>query len=211
MISRISNINFTPTEISAENLSKERVSGSVYVVGNTVLDNLTKCGYGVYGNKIIVTIHRRENHDIIHEWFSEINKLAIQYPYYEFILPIHPNPNVRKHINLLTDVNVVEPMHHDKLIQILKDCRLIITDSGGLQEEGSFFNKKVIVCRKTTERPEGIATGHLHMCQSPAQLHQLFYDIEKYPFINEKCPYGDGNSSEIVKKIINEEFQRTFF
>jgi UDP-N-acetylglucosamine 2-epimerase len=82
---------------------------------------------------------------------------------------------------------------------------LIISDSGGLQEEGSFFNKKVIVCRKTTERPEGIGTGHLHMCDSPEDLGELFGKLEENPYISENCPYGDGHTSEKVLEILRNE------
>ena len=78
----------------------------------------------------------------------------------------------------------------------------MITDSGGLQEEGSFFNKKVIVCRQTTERPEGINTGHLYMCKMPGKLKHLFEEINDNFSIDSICPYGDGTSSEKVKNII---------
>ena len=139
-------------------------------------------------------------------WFRAVNELAVLYPDLEFILPIHPNPNVKKWEHLLTNVSVVEPLEHDELITILKDCKLVISDSGGLQEEGSFFNKKVIVCRKTTERPEGINTGHLHLCYDPIFLKDLFGKLVKNPYICETCPYGDGNAAEKIKKILDEEF-----
>jgi len=205
MIARISDVNFSPTQLSADNLISERILGKIHVVGNTVLDNLIKYDTGSYGNTILVTLHRRENHHWIDEWFKTINQLAIDYSQYKFVLPIHPNPNVQKYKHLLTNVNVIEPMTHDETIKVLKDCKLIITDSGGLQEEGSFFNKKVIVCRKTTERPEGIDTGHLYMCNQPYQLKELFEILQKNYFIDSKCPYGDGNSSEKILKIINYE------
>jgi UDP-N-acetylglucosamine 2-epimerase (non-hydrolysing) len=205
MIARLADVNFAPTELSAQNLFEERVKGKIHIVGNTVLDNLTKYDKGTYGDTILVTMHRRENHHWMEDWFKEINKLANTYPQYRFVLPIHPNPNVQKWRHLLPDVNVVEPMSHDETIKVLKDSKLVITDSGGLQEEGSFFNKKVIVCRKTTERPEGIETGHLHLCDSPEHLRGLFDVLEKDYYISEPCPYGDGKSAEKVKRIIYEE------
>ena len=206
MIARLANINLCPTNLSQKNLINEGVHGLCYVVGNTVLDNLLpykrKCEYT---NKVLVTLHRRENHHQMGKWFEEVNKLAKINPELEFILPIHPNPNVKKHKHLLINVNVVEPLSHPELLDILVKCKLVISDSGGLQEEGSFFNKKVIVCRETTERPEAIKTGHLHLCSSPKNLASKFgYLINNY-YINEICPYGDGNSSNKIYKIINNE------
>jgi UDP-N-acetylglucosamine 2-epimerase (non-hydrolysing) len=103
-------------------------------------------------------------------------------------------------------VDVIEPLTHDETIKLLRDCKLVITDSGGLQEEGSFFDKKVIVCRKTTERPEGINTGHLYMCEEPKKLSQLFGELENNSYICEPCPYGDGKAAEKIKKILDEKF-----
>ena len=91
------------------------------------------------------------------------------------------------------------------MLDILVKCKLIISDSGGLQEEGSFFNKKVIVCRKTTERPEGIETGHLYICDSPDNLNNIFNIIINDFEINSNCPYGDGKSSVKFKNLLNEK------
>ena len=201
MISRISNFNFAPTQVSSSNLFNEKVDGNSYVVGNTVLDNLVeykdKCEYT---NKVLITLHRRENHHWMDKWFKTINDIAVSHPELEFILPIHPNPNVQKHKHLLTNVKVIEPLDHSSLLNILVKCKLVISDSGGLQEEGTFLNKKVIVCRKTTERPEAIYTGHLHMCSSPNKLKKLFELLNKEFYINMPCPYGDGNSSKKILK-----------
>ena len=205
MIARISDVNFAPTKRSEMNLRDEAVNGAVYVTGNTVLDNLTKYEAPIYGKKILVTLHRRENHHIMKEWFEEIDKLATEYSDYEFILPIHPNPNVQKHKHLLKNVNVVDPLSHDATMRILRECSLVISDSGGLQEEGSFFNKKVIVCRLTTERPEGIETGHLHLCDEPNKLGFLFGNLIKNSYLYTTCPYGDGKAAQKIKKILDEE------
>ena len=203
MIARISDVNLCPTELSRDNLISEKVNGICHVVGNTVLDILLpykeKCEYT---NKVLVTLHRRENHHWMNEWFEIINNLAKDNPDMEFILPIHPNPNVKKHKHLLTHVNVIDPLSHEELLDILVKVKFVISDSGGLQEEGSFFNKKVIVCRKTTERPEGIDTGHLYMCGSPIELPLLFDIINKESVVNNDCPYGDGKSSEKIRKIL---------
>ena len=203
MISRIADINFAPTTLSAQNLKNEGVFGKIHVVGNTVLDNLKKFKNGVYNKQILITLHRRENHHIMDKWFQEVENLALKYKDYRFIFPIHPNPNVIKHIDILKNVDVINPMNHTEFINILKDCSLVISDSGGIQEESVFFNKKVIVCRKTTERPEGINTGHLHLCSSPEKLEKLFDNLIKNCYINGECPYGDGNSAQKIKKILN--------
>ena len=205
MISRISDVNFCPTKASQANLAKENTQGNSYVVGNTVLDNLLKFKQDCeYKNKVLVTLHRRENHEKMDIWFKMVDDLAIKYPYLEFILPIHPNPNVQKHKHILQNVKVVNPLPHKELLDILVKCKLVVTDSGGLQEEGCFFNKKVIICRKTTERPEGIPTGHLHLCKKPSDLHRMFDDLIYDNKIDALCPYGDGRSSIKVAKIINE-------
>ncbi len=205
MIARISDVNFTPTELSAQNLKDEKVHGEIHIVGNSVLDNLISFPKPTMENIVLITLHRRENHHWMNEWFEEIEKLAIEYPNYKFVLPIHPNPNVKKHRTILKNVTVLEPLKHTDLINTLIKCNLIISDSGGLQEEGSFFNKKVIVCRKTTERPEGLKTGHLHMCETPQDLKDLFGKLIENPYISISCPYGDGYTSEKVLKILRNE------
>ena len=203
MIARISDVNFCPTKNSQLNLINEKVSGSTFSVGNTVLDNLIeykdKCEYT---DKVLVTLHRRENHHIMDKWFDEVNQLAKDFGGLNFILPIHPNPNVQKHKHLLTHVNIVDPMSHDELLNVLCKSKLVISDSGGLQEEGSFFNKKVIVCREVTERPEAIKTGHLHICKSPKDLPNLFHNVVKNYYINNICPYGDGYASQKIKELL---------
>ena len=203
MIARISDVNLCPTELSKKNLINEKTNGICYVVGNTVLDNLlpykSKCEYN---NKVLITLHRRENHYWIDKWFIEINKLALNNPHIEFILPIHPNPNVQKHKHLLTNINVIDPLTHVELLNILVKCKLVISDSGGLQEEGTFFNKKIIVCRETTERPEAISTGHLYLCPSPKKLSRVFINLIDSYYVNNKCPYGDGKSSIKIKDLL---------
>lgn len=205
MISRIADINFCPTELSYNNLKSENVFGKSYVVGNTVLDNLVDYKKNViYGNKVLVTLHRRENHDIMDLWFKNLNIVANNNPELKFILPIHPNPNVLKHRDILSDnIEVIDPLSHNELVDILVNCRFVITDSGGIQEEATFFNKISIVCRKTTERPEGIKTGHLHLCDNPDKLNYYVSNIANNNFmITDNCPYGDGNSSERIVKIL---------
>lgn len=199
MISRISDINFVPTELSKQNLCNEKVHGEIFVTGNTVLDNLLEYKNSCsYDNKVLVTLHRRENHHWIDKWFIELEELATKHPELDFILPIHPNPNVQAYKHILNKVKVIDPLSHSDLLSVLVKCKLVISDSGGLQEEGSFFNKKVIVCRKTTERPEAIETGHLFLCDSPQDLHIIFDKLINDYYINVTCPYGDGKSAEKI-------------
>lgn len=203
LISRISTINFAPTELSKKNLNSEKIFGKIVVTGNTGLDNLLKFrNKSKYKNIILVTLHRRENLSIMSEWFTEINLLAKKFSNLKFILPIHLNPQIQKYKKLLSNVKVVNHLDHNKLITLLIDCKFIITDSGGIQEEASFLNKKVIVCRKTTERPEGIKTGHLYLCTRPKFLNELAFKINKYYKIKKKCPYGNGKSSLLIVKFL---------
>lgn len=206
IIARISSLNLCPTEQNVSNLRGEDKYVPTYVVGNTGLDNLigykNKC---MFGDVILVTLHRRENHDIISQWFTEINELAKLYSNYQFILPIHPNPNVKKHAEILTNVNVVEPLSHDDLLNLLCRSRMVISDSGGLQEECSFLGKKMIVCRKTTERPEAVDITSF-MCEDPKDLYSVFIKQNKNPKPSGRCPFGDGKASvkivDIFEKIV---------
>jgi UDP-N-acetylglucosamine 2-epimerase len=198
MISRIADVHLCPTETSAKNLKKELVSGSVYVVGNTVLDNLKNLTV-TNNNTVIVTLHRRENHSKISRWFQNLDSLAKQYKKYTFILPIHPNPNVLNKKSLLKNVQVIEPVSYEPFLKMLASCSYVITDSGGLQEETSFLKKRSIVCRKTTERPEGLGLFS-ELCPEPEHLPYLFAEMILKQEPTADCPYGDGNSAE---KIIN--------
>jgi len=202
LVSQITDIHLCPTNLSRENLENERILGDKYVVGNTVLDNLLlykdKCEYT---NKILITMHRRENHHWMTEWFKAINILAINYPQYEFILPIHPNPNVQKHRNYLTNVTVIDPLPYEEMLDLLVKTRLVITDSGGIQEECSFFNKKCLICRKVTERPEAIGQSTF-IVKSPNKLVEIFNQhINNYE-IDYECPFGDGHSAKEIMRIL---------
>lgn len=203
MISRITNIHLCPTELSKENLIREGCEGDMHVVGNTVLDNIKSFkDNSYYGDKVLVTLHRRENHYQMGKWFRAVEEVAEAHPHLEFILPIHPNPEVIKHKKLLKKVTVVSPLDHRDLIKLLCECLLVITDSGGIQEEASFLNKKSIVCREVTERSEGIGSGHLIMCASPNELLNCFESVAKNPIIDRKCPFGDGNSVDKILEIL---------
>jgi UDP-N-acetylglucosamine 2-epimerase (non-hydrolysing) len=201
IVSTIADIHLCPTNVSAENLKKENIFNDVYVVGNTALDNLLsykdKCEEG---NQILVTLHRRENHENIDEWFEVINELA-KHTNYEFILPIHPNPNVQSKKHILKHVKVIDPLSHEDLLEILVKTKMVITDSGGLQEECSFLNKQCLVCRKVTERPEALGFTS-HLVESPRMLKSEFYRnlAKKHDF--QACPYGNGHSAEYICDVL---------
>lgn len=204
LISQIADIHLCPTVLNFENLQKEGVTNNVFAVGNTVLDNLKEYkDKTYYSNRVLITLHRRENHDKIDEWFTIINQLAIVNPDIEFILPIHPNPNVLKHKDILTHVTVVNPLNHHDLLTLMCSAKFIITDSGGIQEEASFLNKKVIICRTLTERPESLNISS-ELCVEPKDLKDLFYKFLNDFEINiENCPYGNGTSSLLISKLLN--------
>jgi len=204
IVSTIADIHLCPTEQNKINLLKENIpENKIYVVGNTGLDNLLNLNYEIkYDNKILITLHRRENHEKMDEWFITLNNIAKKYKDYEFILPIHPNPNVQKHKHLLTDVKVINPLNHEELIKYLFTIKLVITDSGGIQEECSFLNKKCLVCRKITERPESLELTSF-LVKNPFDLSEMFtFHLNSYNEIVGECPYGDGKSSNKICKIL---------
>jgi UDP-N-acetylglucosamine 2-epimerase (non-hydrolysing) len=202
IVSQMADIHLCPTQEAESNLKCERIMGYKFVVGNTVIDNLLPYKDGCeYTDKILVTLHRRENHHWMDRWFQEIEILSFNHPEYEFILPIHPNPNVQKHRYLLKNVNVVNPLPYEQMLDLLVKTRLVITDSGGLQEECSFFNKKCLTCRVVTERPEALGQSTF-LVESPEMLPLVFEEhIGKYE-INYKCPFGDGHSAEKIYDIL---------
>ena len=206
MISRISDINLCPTILSMKNLISEKIRGKIFVSGNTSLDNLLIYKKNTkYDDLVLITLHRRENISQISNWFFELNKLAGKYKNIKFIFPIHKNSEIIKHKKILKNVKVIENLPHEKFMKIFIKSKLIITDSGGIQEEASFLNKKVIVCRKFTERPEGIKSGHLFICKNPRLLMNLFKKLNKNFKINNASPYGDGRASKKIVKFLSSQ------
>ena len=207
-ISSLASIHLCPTKSAAENvISMVGSDSQIFVTGNTVLDNLLGLSPEIE-NKVLVTMHRRENHKRIKEWFRIINDLAIENPDLEFVLPLHPNPNVSKYRFQLKNVTDVDPLSYYDCLDFIRTCKFIITDSGGIQEESSFLKKKCIVCRKTSERAEGLGT-FAFMCPHPNMLKPAFDGIiQSGEFIfNEDCPYGDGKASERIVKVLKNEIR----
>jgi UDP-N-acetylglucosamine 2-epimerase (non-hydrolysing) len=138
------------------------------------------------------------------EWFTVIEKLANRYTHIEFLIPIHPNPNVMKHRRIFKQVKVVDPLNHDALISYVKTCLFVISDSGGLQEECSYLNKKIVVCRKTTERPESVGI-HSFICDEPNKLPELVDNLMTDYKVDAECPYGDGFSWRRIKELMENQ------
>jgi UDP-N-acetylglucosamine 2-epimerase (non-hydrolysing) len=204
MISKIADIHLAPTNQNVLNLNQENVLGKHFKVGNTVLDNLASYRNKIsYGNEVLITLHRRENHERMNEWFSAISEIALSNPVTTYTLPLHPNPNVQKHKRLLKGVNVVEPIPYEQFLERLVKSRYLISDSGGIQEEASFLGKKVIVCRKVTERPETIGINTI-MCLEPQDLRMHELSLRDKYAIEPNNIYGDGSSSLKIAKILKK-------
>ena len=203
IVARISSIHLCPTSLSKINLIRENIKKPIYVVGNTCLDNLLEYKKSInYHNKILITLHRNENICLIDDWINAVDDIAKKYSEIEFIFPVHLNPIIQSASKKSKYIKLINPLEHHNLIDLMKDCKLIITDSGGIQEEASFLNKKIIVCRKTTERPEAISTGHIKLCDSPNKLSDIFELLINDFIINKDSPYGDGYASEKIIKIL---------
>jgi UDP-N-acetylglucosamine 2-epimerase (non-hydrolysing) len=196
-ISNLSSIHLCPTEENKFNVRTNH--GKKYVVGNTVLDSLVH-KIPTLENFVLVTLHRRENINNISEWFDAIEKLAQNNTHLEFIFPMHPNPEIQKYKHIFSKVKVIQPLSHEECIDYMARCAMVITDSGGIQEESSFLKKKCIVCRTTTERTEGEGIFS-KLCPYPERLKEIFDDT-RIELVNEQCPYGDGYASEKILKIL---------
>jgi UDP-N-acetylglucosamine 2-epimerase (non-hydrolysing) len=164
-------------------------------VGNTVLDNLSKEG-NRYGNIIPITLHRRENKKVINDILIYLDNLSLSYPHLSFVYIKHPAIELDYFpINL----KILSPQPHDKLILLLKESRFVITDSGGIQEEASFFGKKTIVFRKETERQEGLETFSF-LAPTKELIKEYIKKFDHDYELSLPCPYGSGNT---VKKIVS--------
>jgi len=200
-ISRLTDVHLCATDANKTNLDNENVKGEIHVVGNTVLDNLTGTEIS-YNNDILITLHRRENHELIPFWYQQIEDVALNNPDLNFVFISHPNPNSQCALQKqLSNVSIIPPVAHKEFVKRIGACRFLITDSGGLQEEASFLKKKAIVCRETTERPEALGT-FTYLCKTVAELPELFNKI-KEDFIPEgDCPFGDGKSAEKILQLL---------
>jgi len=217
LISQISHLHFAPTKQSEANLQASGVVGRVLLTGNTVIDALLKMSKRAPAlsdlaidwdaqRVILATVHRREN------WGDRLKNIADgmlrvldSHPDTVLLLPLHRNPTVREPLQeLLGDhprVVLTEPLDYDRLVAAMKGCTLLLTDSGGLQEEAPALGKPVLVLRETTERPEAVEAGTAQLVGTdPTAIHRaaslLLDDNEAYNAMAKAVnPFGDGKAS----------------
>lgn len=235
LTSVLSHFNFAPTENSKENLLKENFpSENIYVTGNTVIDALyfvvdkirndtsinkelkEEFGFLDFNKKVIlITGHRRENFGQGFENIcAAINELASIHKDIQFVYPMHLNPNVRepveKYLSDKPNIFLTEPLDYLPFIYLMDMSYLILTDSGGIQEEAPSLGKPVLVMRNTTERPEAVEAGTVKLVGTDKRLiisnvNQLINDSSLYSQMSElHNPYGDGQACSRIAKIIDE-------
>lgn len=220
----VSEYNFAPTETARENLLREgKKKETVFVTGNTAIDALGTTVRADYSNKwldwaadgrlIMITAHRRENlGEPMHHMFRAIRRIVEEHPDIRAIYPIHMNPVVREaadaELGGCEHIKIIEPLDVVDFHNFLANSYMILTDSGGIQEEAPSLGKPVLVMRDTTERPEGIAAGTLKLVGTD---EQTIYDNFKILLENkaeyEKMshaanPYGDGHACERIADIL---------
>jgi UDP-N-acetylglucosamine 2-epimerase (non-hydrolysing) len=192
MIDSIATIALCPGELSAQQLRQERFAGQIEVVGNTSIDAISHYHLtSTIGNKVMITLHRRENWHQIKEFFEVIEKLASQHPELTFVLPIHPNPEIKKLGALFHHVQVIDPLPHEEMCKLLAECNCIISDSGGIQEEASFLGKHVFCCRTITERTE-LIDDYLTYTPTPNALQLTF--SPQTVLLPRSTVYGKGDA-----------------
>lgn len=224
----VSQFNFAPTEMSKENLLREgKNPNSIYVTGNTAIDALKTTVRSEYthpelewakGSRLIlITAHRRENlGEPMKNMFHAIRRVMDEHPDVKAIYPIHMNPVVRETANsILGDddrIHIVEPLDVLDFHNFLSRSYLILTDSGGIQEEAPSLGKPVLVMRDTTERPEGIEAGTLKLVGTEEttiyrSFTELLDDESAYRAMSHaENPYGDGHACERIADILEEHF-----
>jgi len=206
LISRIAYIHLCPTKLNHENLIKENITDNIFITGNTGLDNINKQNQTTH-NTVLITMHRRDNLDSIHLWFIALNNIAKIYPDISFIYPMHPNPILHEQKHLLPNINIINPVDHDTLINLIKSSLFIISDSGGIQEESCYLDKFIFICRNSTERPE-ILNCHGILSPTPEILQNNInnYMMNKKTITHNKeypCPFGSGDSWIKIKNILD--------
>lgn len=222
----ISSYNFAPTEIAKNNLISEgKRPESVFVTGNTVIDALKTTVREDYchpvlrwaedSRLILLTAHRRENlGKPMHSMFRAIRKIVDETPDVKVIYPIHMNPIVRQaaeeELGCNDRIKIIEPLDVLDFHNFMARSYLILTDSGGIQEEAPSLGKPVLVMRETTERPEGIEAGTLKLvgtCESViySEFKRLLTDIDEYEKMSKASnPYGDGFACKRIADILSK-------
>ena len=220
LLSQLSILHFAPTPKAQANLQASGVVGEVSVTGNTVIDALllmaktamTPHFEGINWQRqrvILATVHRRENWgDRLQTIASGIRQVLDRHPDTSLLLPLHRNPTVREPLQrLLGDhprVVLTEPLDYDRLVAAMKGCTLLLTDSGGLQEEAPALGKPVLVLRRTTERPEAVDAGTARLVGTDSsciveEVSRLLNDSSAYEAMSRAVnPFGDGQASQRI-------------
>ncbi len=224
----IADLNFAPTEISESNLLAENVKpASIFVTGNTVIDALHHTVRDDFrfedellqnidfANKriILVTTHRRENlGEPMRHVYKALRKIIEEFDDVEVIFPVHKNPKVRQvvqeELGGLSKIHLIDPLDYEPFANLMYKANLILTDSGGVQEEAPALGKPVLVLRDTTERPEAITAGTVKLIGTE---HDVVYNETKILLTDEEAynkmaesvnPYGDGKAAERIIQAI---------
>ena len=225
-VSIIASYNFAPTELSRQNLIQEgKKPESIYVTGNTAIEALKTTVRNDYRHEqldwaegsrlIMITAHRRENlGEPMKHMFRAIRRVCDEHPDVKAIYPIHMNPVVRETANAILGgderIRIIEPLDVLDFHNFLAHSYMILTDSGGIQEEAPSFGKPVLVMRDTTERPEGIAAGTLKLVGTEEEtiyyaFKQLLEDKDEYERMSKASnPYGDGFACKRIADILDE-------
>ena len=222
----VAKLNFAPTENSKKNLLKEgKKEETIFVTGNTVIDALKTTVKHDYVNEhlkwasdgklILLTAHRRENlGQPLRNMFTAIKRIVEKYDDVKVIYPVHMNPVVREIANEILGCNkkirLIEPLQVIDFHNFMSKSYLILTDSGGIQEEAPSLGKPVLVMRDTTERPEGVEAGTLKLVGTDeetiySEFERLLLDKEEYlRMSNSSNPYGDGFTSKRIVDILEK-------
>lgn len=228
LISQLTQLHFAPTTLAVEHLERSGVVGAIHQTGNTVIDalltvaaqnpncNIPHLDWNQY-RVLLATVHRRENwgeplQDIAQGFLAVLDK----FPDTALLLPLHRNPIVREPLQaLLGDhprVFLTEPLDYADLVGAIQRCYLLLTDSGGLQEEAPSLGKPVLVLRETTERPEAIAAGTAKLVgtepqQIAAAASELLSDPATYTAMATAInPFGDGQAAQRIVQIVTNYF-----
>lgn len=223
----VAKYNFAPTELSKENLIREgKKADTIFVTGNTAIDALKTTVRVDYSHPVLdwsngsrlimITAHRRENlGEPMHNMFRAIRRIIDEHPDVKAVYPIHMNPIVRKaaeeELGSCDNIKIIEPLDVLDFHNFLARSYLIITDSGGIQEEAPSLGKPVLVMRDTTERPEGIAAKTLKLVGTDeGKIYNSFKELlennEEYKKMSKASnPYGDGFASKRIADILEAE------
>lgn len=226
---QVASLHFSPTKRSADNLIAEGVpQEKIFITGNTVIDALynvpvVSCSIlesvSRHERLILVTAHRRENHGgPLENICMGVKMLHDHFPDICFVIPVHPNPVVRETVTSALAgcerINIVEPLDYVDLVNVMRRSFLILTDSGGIQEEAPALSKPVLVLRDTTERPEAIECGSAKLigtnCENIFRETSALLNSDKSyeAMAHGGSPYGDGFASERIAVAIKEFFNR---